>query len=321
MAEATKTNFFDKRTVLKLLLLILGTLIYSMGVVWFLNVGVFFAGGVTGISQIFSYLIFGGIKPWLSYLIPLINLPLFIIGWKKLSLKFAVFTIVSVVLQAIFIHILGHLSDHYGLNPIFSVVREYGTVVQNEAGLWECQNISAGLRLTLAMIGGFVCSSGASLCLISGGSTGGMDVVSNALLTRRHISFAKVSFAVDFCIMLSSGIIVSFSTALFTMVRIIINALTIDKFYRIYQYIKIEIITEKGEEVKNFLLSKFYHGMTIYSAVGGFTSHNKSVIEIVASRFEMIEYTNQIIKIDPSAFITISHVTTVKGKYVNKTII
>jgi len=315
-----KERFFDKNTIFKFIAIIIGTLIYSLGVVWFLNVGIFFAGGVTGISQVLSYIFFGGIKPWLSYFIPLINLPLFLFGWKRLSKKFAIFTLVSVVLQMIFIYFFGWLSQYKGINPIFEVVKEYGEVVVAD-GLYVTQNISAGLRLLLAIVGGFVCSTGAAICLINGGSTGGMDVISNALLTKRNISFTRVSLAVDLSILIYSGIFVSISTALFTLVRILINALVIDRFYRIYQYIKIEIVTEKCEEVKQFLLEHFYHGITIYSAEGGFTQHKKNVLEIVASRYEMFQYTSSIQKIDPSAFILISHVTAVKGKYIKKTII
>ena len=105
--QIKKTHFFDKKTILMFLLSVLGTLIYSLGVVWFLNVGIFFAGGVTGISQVLSYIFFGNIRPWLAYFIPLINLPLFIVSWRHLSKKFAIFTLISVILQAVFINFFG----------------------------------------------------------------------------------------------------------------------------------------------------------------------------------------------------------------------
>ena len=316
-----KEHFFDKRTILMFFLLILGTLIYSLGVVWFLNVGIFFAGGMTGISQILSYIFFGGIKPWLAYFIPILNLPLFILGWRHLSKKFAIFTLISVVLQTIFITLFGYLSQYHGINPIFNVVREYGEVTI-ENGIYVCSKIDAGLRLVLAIVGGFVCSAGACLSLISGGSTGGIDVISNALLVKKNISITKLSFTVDFSILFCSIFVThQLSTALFTLIRLMVNVMVIDKFYRIYQFIKIEVITEKCEEIRQFVLSKFYHGITIYEAKGGYTLKAKNVLEIIASRYEMYDYIASIKKIDPNAFIFISHVTTVSGKYIKKTII
>ena len=55
-AKINKERFFDKKTIFMTGQLILGTFIYSIGVVWLLNCGEFFAGGITGISQLLSYL-------------------------------------------------------------------------------------------------------------------------------------------------------------------------------------------------------------------------------------------------------------------------
>lgn len=319
--QKAKNHFFDKKTIFMFFISIIGTLIYSLGVVWFLNVGIFFAGGVTGLSQILSYIFFGNIRPWLAYFIPLINLPLFIVSWRHISKKFAIFTLVSVFLQAVFINIFGWLSQYKGWNPMFEVVREYADVVVID-GIYTCQNISAGLRLLLAIVGGFVCSTGACLTLLAGGSTGGMDVISNALLVKKSISLSKVSFTVDFLILFASIFVTKqISTALFTLIRLMVNFIVIDKFYRIYQFIRIEVITNKCEEIRSFVLSRFYHGVTIYEAIGGYTLEKKNSLEIIASRYEMYDYIQSIKKIDPNAFVYISHVTKVSGKYVKKTII
>ena len=312
-----KERFFDKRTILMLLFLMLGTLVYSVGVVWFFNVGVFFAGGMTGISQILSYVFFGRITPWIAYFIPLLNLPLFLFGWRHLSKKFAIFTLISVLLQALFINLLQILSDKYGFNPILEVVAQYGTLLEDGT-----YSLTAGLRLVLAIVGGFVSSSGVCVTLLAGGSTGGMDVIANALLVKRNISISRVSFTVDLSILVASIFAThQVSTALFTLVRLMVNVLVLDKFYRIYQYIRIEVVTEKCEEIRSFVLSKFYHGITIYKVVGGYTLNEKNVLEIIASRYEMTDYIHSIKEIDPNAFIIITHVTAVKGNYVKKTII
>ena len=99
-------RFFDRKTIIMSLYVVLGTLIYSIGVVWCLNLGQFFAGGVTGISQLVSHAIFGKITPYLGIFIALINIPLFLIGFKHVSLKFAVLTLISVGLQTVFVTLL-----------------------------------------------------------------------------------------------------------------------------------------------------------------------------------------------------------------------
>ena len=319
-AKINKERFFDKKTILMTAQLILGTFIYSIGVVWLLNCGEFFAGGITGISQLLSYLFFGKVSPLLSIFIPLLNIPLFLLGWKSISKKFAFLTAISVILQMIFIYFFTWLCQDKGFNPIFEVVRRYDEVLLVD-GKYVCANSNAGLRLLLAFVGGFVCGVGNVLCLTSGGSSGGMDVVANALLVRKSISLTKISFIIDGTIVFLSGFVCDVSTALFTFVRFISSLMTVDKFYRIYNYIRIEVVTEHYEELRQQLIEKLHHGVTIYSVIGGYTMKEKRVLQIFASKYETNNYLTLIKKTDPDAFITISNLSSLVGKYNKKTII
>ena len=251
-----KERFFDKKTCGMTALLVLGTFIYCLGVVWLLNCGEFFAGGITGISQLISYLLFDKVSPLLSIFIPLLNIPLFLLGWKSISKKFAFLTLVSVVLQMILIYFLTWLCQVKGFNPIFEVVKRYDQLLIIDG--------------TIVFLSAFVCD---------------------------------------------------FSTALFTFVRLISSIMTIDRFYRIYQYIRIEAVTEHYEEVKQQILTKLHHGVTIYSVIGGYTMKEKKVLQIFASRYEVNDYITVIKKIDPDAFITISNLSTLIGKYNKRSII
>ena len=156
IVNSKKERFFDRRTCFMTLQLIVGSIIYSLGVVWFLNLGEFFAGGVTGTSQLISYFIFGKISPLLGVFVPILNLPLFIIGWKNLSKKFAILTIISVGLQMICLYVFEYLSQQCGINPVFQLVEEYGDIVIVN-GQYIVGNTDAGLRLLLAFLGGFIC--------------------------------------------------------------------------------------------------------------------------------------------------------------------
>lgn len=320
LEKSNRQRFFDRRTIEMTAILTLGTFIYSVGVVWLLNCGEFFAGGITGISQLLSHIFFGEVSPLLSIFIPLLNIPLFILGWKSISKKFAFLTAVSVVLQMIFIYFFTWLCQDKGFNPIFEVVKRYDEVLTID-GKYVCANNNAGLRLLLAFIGGFVCGIGNVLCLRSGGSSGGMDVIANALLVKKSISLTKISFIIDGTIVFLSGFVCDVSTALFTFVRLISSIMTVDRFYRIYNYIRIEIVTEKHEEMRTQLLQKLHHGITIYSVIGGYTMKEKKVLQIFASKYETNDYLMLIKTIDPEAFITVSNISSLIGKYNKRTII
>ena len=98
LSEEEQQKLQRRKTIKSYLLVILGTLIYSVGVVWILRIGGFFSGGVTGTSQLIVGLIekFGGssaIRGYLGMFVGLINVPLCLIGWRGVSKRFVILII------------------------------------------------------------------------------------------------------------------------------------------------------------------------------------------------------------------------------------
>lgn len=306
-------NFFDKRTRHSLWLTIIGTLIYSVAVVWLLNSGEFFAGGITGISQLISKAVWGSIKPIVGIFIGVINLPLFLIGTRGVSKKFAILTLLSVGLQMIAIALFQMLADN-GFNPIEALVR----TVDAEGNII----FDNGARLLVAILGGAVSGYGLALCLKAGGSSGGMDVISNYLLVRKNISFTKYSFTVDL-IIISCSAFFGLETALYTIIRLICSNIVVANFYNSYRMMKLQIIVsnDKVEELRTEILKKFHHGITIYDAVGAYTMEPRKMMEIVLSMYEVDEYVSFIEKKEPKAFIEVSELKSIRGNYVKRTVI
>lgn len=56
-------------------------------------------------------------------------------------------------------------------------------------------NMQPGTRLLLAIIGGLITGYGAALCLKGGGSTGGMDIISNYLVMKKEFHLLNISFS------------------------------------------------------------------------------------------------------------------------------
>lgn len=306
-------EFFDKRTKQSILVVILGTIIYSISVVWFLNVGEFFAGGITGISQLISKFIWGEVTPIVGVFIGLINFPLFLVGTRGVSRKFAMLTLISVGLQMILIAVFQIIADDW-FNPFkefVHTVTDTGDVVFDN-----------GARLLIAILGGAVSGVGLALCLKCGGSSGGMDVIANCLLVRKNISFTKYSFIVDL-IIISASSIISIETALFTIIRLICSNLVVSNLYTSYKVFRLEIFTtvEKTEELRSKILEKFQHGITIFEVVGGYTLEERRMLEIILSRYEVDEYISYIEKIDPKAFISVSEMKSLRGNYVKRTVV
>ena len=366
--EQEKVQF--KKKVKAYIGVILGTIIYSLGVVWILRLGGFFSGGATGASQLIVSLFEkfnpnGDVTKFMSNnlgtFILLINIPLFLLGWRGVGKQFVILTAVSIVLQTLVMNIM----STYTISPFVLLVQDgaiQGLVNSYTENTLETYNVtkevleflrvdstdlieifrsgdfsilksdltyeaqkfftahmSTGTRLLLAVIGGFVCGLGAAMCLKSGGSTGGMDIVANYLQVKKQLPFTKIQSTVDTIIILSS-VVVSVENVLFTLVRLVVYMTTIDKVYKTYKTNRIEIVTSKAEEIRVALITYLGHGLTIYECVGGYTNSQKSSIVVYASSYETPLYIEAVKEVDEKAFITVTKTLMIKGNYVQKSI-
>lgn len=358
----------EKKTVLRAKeikaysLVILGTIIYSLGVVWILRLGGFFSGGATGASQLIVGLVekfctnksvVQFISDNLGTLVLLINIPLLCFGWRGVSKRFALLTLISIIVQTLVMNVL----SKYTISPFVLLIKDNSviahiptdasesvvTLLKNEVeGLIDIfkssqftllknettasaqeifiQSMSVGTRLLLAVIGGLICGIGAAMCLKNGGSTGGMDIIANYLQVKKQIPFTKYQSIVDTTIIVLSGII-SVENVMFTIIRLIVYMRMIDAVYKIYKTDRIEIVTTKGEEVRTALIKYLKHGLTIYQCVGGFTKGAKDSIVVYASNFETPLYIEAVKEIDEHAFISVTKTKILKGNFVQKTIV
>lgn len=299
-------NFFKKnRLLVSTVGMIIGTVIYCFAIVFILDFGEFYAGGVTGIAQIFANAFD---MPYLkSVLIGLINVPLFIMGWKSVSKRFAILSLGSIVLQVVLTAFFDYLVSA-GFNPFDSMV------VLNENG--ELTN-----TIVFALIGGALTGLGCAISLRAGASTGGMDIVSQRVSLRSNISFSYVTGTIDVIIIFAGAIVAgNISVAAYTIVRLFTHIIVLDKIYTIYKYQKISIVTKKKDEMQVALLKNFNHGITIYQAIGGYTDEIRWSMETIVLTYELEDYKKVIREVDPNAFITFNAIKGVEGNYNKKVI-
>lgn len=289
--------------------MIVGSVIYCLGVVFVLDLGQFYAGGVTGISQIISNAVqkfvdaeahpdlyqFAkvGLK---SALIVVINAPLFLIGWRGVSKRFAIVSLGSVLLQTALIALFEVIRFN-GFDPLIGIADE-------------------GHVIVLSIFGGLITGAGCGICLKYGASTGGMDILSQYVSLKKHISFAKFTLIIDIVI-IGSAILVSggLETGIYTIIRMIVHVITLDKIHTIYNHMKVSIVTDNLEEMRTKLLEVSHHGITIYEATGGFSQTKKYVLESVVSSYEEFEINKAARQADPHCFITYTAIKKIDGKF------
>src|SRR5690606_20551928 len=114
--------------------------------------------------------------------IALFNIPLFIIGFRGVSKRFAILSLSSVILQVILVYLFEQLSKA-GFNPIADAFVVNGV-------------LKPSAMLTIAVLGGLACGIGSGISLRNGASTGGMDILSQYFSFKKHIPFTSVSLTV-----------------------------------------------------------------------------------------------------------------------------
>lgn len=301
-----------KKTVICIIMVTISTIIYCLGVMWFLDPAKLYSGGVTGIAQLISNLfdITLDIELPVGIIVFLLNIPIVIFGWKYVSKRFVICSLISIGIQTIMMSgIIPHVDFgiNTGLNPITGdFIRGSGTTMD---------------LLLLSFIGGFVSGTGSALALRYGTSTGGVDIIAQAVAIKKHISIGYISLFVNVTIAILGAIMFGNPAVVFyTIVRIISQSVVTDKIHTAYNFLKIEIVTNKSEEISTVLIHEIGRGITVVNALGAYSHTEKTILETVVSSYEVsrvIEFAKQV---DPHVFVTVSPVKFVVGNFRKKTI-
>ncbi|MCK5762261.1 MAG: YitT family protein [Candidatus Izimaplasma sp.] len=276
-----------KKEYKKILVIAVGSLIYAVGIVWFLNPSGVYSGGITGTAQLITNICdrFLGGSINLGLLIFLLNVPIVIFGFVKMTRKFIYYSLYSVLLQSLFI----------GLFPV-------NILLQNDL-------------LSNALVGGILIGIGTGLNLRVGGSAGGVDIIFQYISFKRNITMGSLGMILNVFIISIAGFVFGWPIAIYTIIRVIITSLVIDKVHTSYNYIKIEVITEHGVEIADLLVSRTIHGVTISKGKGAYSHHEKDILHTIISSYELNKFIMLIRAIDKEAFISVSTVKKVVGNF------
>lgn len=108
-----------RKDLLRIIFMMLGSFMYSVGVNMFIIPYKFLSGGVSGIAIIFQY--FTGMPS--GYFIVLINIPIFILGFKTIDREFGIFSFIGMIFMALSLIITKNIDKFYYLqDPLLSAL-------------------------------------------------------------------------------------------------------------------------------------------------------------------------------------------------------
>lgn len=272
--------------------------VHSLAVLWFLEPANLISIGLTGLSQILnrSFSMIGMTIP-VGVFTLVLNVPFCIYGAKTVSPRFVLFSILSVLVQSFWLLDWDFLKIDFGF--------------------------TAQDRFFLSVIGGLFCGCSIGVALRYGTSTGGMDIIGQALALRKNISIGFFSTIVNILLAVIAGGLIerSWTITLYTFVFIIVSNLAIDKIHTAYNYLRIDIISLHPDQIADALIVGIHRGCTILDVKGAYTKEKKADVFMIISSYELQKVAEIVRKTDPMAFMTVSPIKRIFGKFFKHTII
>jgi uncharacterized membrane-anchored protein YitT (DUF2179 family) len=267
-----------------ILFIFIGTGIYAFGIYTFTAPNQIAPGGVTGIAIVINA--FTGFK--IGTLVALFNIPLLLLGFKKLGKRFIFNTLLSTVFFDILVDYL------YPFLPVYK-----------------------GNLILASIFGGLFIGLGLAIVFMRGGSTGGMDIICKSVQVQYpHISLGKIVFVTDLIVITIAAISFrSIEAALYAVIAIFVSSKAIDALLYGTKIGKmIVIVSERSDDIAKLIVSDLARGCTILNAHGAYTGEHKKVLICACKDAEFYELKHIVKRLDSKAFMIVTEAGEVFGE-------
>ncbi|GHH98508.1 UPF0750 membrane protein YitT [Neobacillus kokaensis] len=268
----------------KFSIVIAGAFLTALGMNLFLIPANVYSSGFTGIAQLLSKVLtdYTPIHISIGFLLLLLNIPVAILGWKKVGKSFTIYSFISVVLSSLFLEIIPvkEMSHDILLNAVF---------------------------------GGVIIAIGVGFTLKWGASTGGLDIIAMVLSRMKDRPIGPYMLALNSVIILTAGFLYGWEKALYTLVFLYTSTRVIDTIHTRHSKLTAFIITKKADEMKKAIHAKLVRGITMIPGKGAFSNETRDIMMIVITRYELFDLERVIKEVDPNAFTNIIQTTGVYG--------
>ena len=271
-----------KEFLIDTFIFVLGGILYSVAINCFLSKNNILNGGFTGIATILNYLF----DLPIGTVIFIMNIPLFLIAFKKLGAKFVLRTVWATLINSTFI-------DLGVILPVY----------QNDL-------------LLSSLFGGALVGLALGIIFIRNTTTGGVDIIAKLVkLHFPHISIGRSILFFDAFVVVLGGIIYkNFESMLYASVVIFVSAQVLDYvIFGVSRGAMILIISEQSEKLCNMILGDLDRGVTILKAQGGYSKADKDVLLCACFDNQTHKLIKKIKSADENAFFIVTQSKQILG--------
>lgn len=264
------------------IILLIGLFLYAFAYNLFLKPNSIVAGDVDGIANIFKEMI----NP--NLLITILCIILLILSFPLLGVKTTIGSIIGTLVFPIFVTLTSDISSYI--------------------------KIDSDDLLLVAVVAGVIRGVGYGLTFKMGFTTGGTDILNQIVAKYMHTSIGNAMLIVDGSIVLVGGFVFGWTNMLYAIIVLYILSIITDKIMLgISKSKAFYIITSEEDKVKDYIMNKLGHGVTIFPVKGGYTKEKQKMLMCVIPTREYYKLKEGISEIDNESFFVITDAYEVKG--------
>lgn len=277
----------------------IGTAITAMAINIFMVPYKIAPGGLSGLATVLFYLSGGKLSVGITMLV--INIPLFLLGYKFIGKSFFIRTIYGTVI----------------LSVLIDATEKYTKEFAEKLLINADASVSSPDMLLYSIIGGFLMGIGLGIVLKMNATTGGTELAAKILNKPfKSLTIGQLLLLIDALIILFAIVVFnSVLIGLYSLVSLFITSKVIDAMVEGVDYARaIIIISEHHDEISQKILISLDRGVTELKGKGVYTGNSKDVILCVVDRTQVQEVKKIAQSIDKNAFMIFADVREVLGE-------
>ena len=270
---------------------IFGSFLFCFAINFFVVPNNLYTGGILGLSQLIRSISieifnlnttfdFSGIIYYI------INIPLFIIAYRKIGKTFFFRTLFAVSIQAALLSILP------------------SKLLLNDT-------------ITNVVIGGLIGGAGVGILLSSGASTGGTDIIGLAVAKKdNHFSVGKLGLLINSIIYIIAGLRYGLEVMIYSIIYSAVDSLMVDKMHEQNICSTAFIFCKENPRIINdYIKNELNRDFTYWDAKGGYDDSRTYIIYTALTKYELIKLERYIKKSNIRSFMIKSEGIGIKGEF------
>ena len=272
------------------------TLLYAVGVNWFIVPMGLYTGGLLGACQVARTLLVNALElsPAVDFsgiLYLAANVPILLLAWRALGRGFLLRTVICTLSSSLFLSIVPP--------PPAALVEE---------------------TLTSCVLGGILVGFSLGVVLTCGCSTGGLDIL-GLWLAKKGRGFSVGRFSLSFNALLYAlcAWLFGLRAAIYSVIYTVFCALFIDRGHQQNITDQVLIFTkDEDPDLPKNIMTRLGRGVTYWEGRGAYTGDSLRVLCVCVSKFEEADLYSVVHELDPNAFFITQEGVTIHGNFIRR---